>query len=162
MGAETRPLRDFLANFDNLQSAAFQVRMRVWEQAFPNSCIFRDYQKETSAHGSIVKSFLALADVRVGSLVFEAEDAERKLHPLLADAARAVARSDLQEEQQKGLFDSLFALGDQLPPISETDVLQELALSQELRTILASLGYGSVNLERTLDSVISSRSTVAT
>ena len=148
MGAERRPLRDFLANFDNLQSAAFQVRMRVWEQAFPNSCIFRDYQKEASEHGSIVKSFLALADIHASSIDFELEEAEKKLHPLLADSARAIARSSLPDEQREALFGSLFALGDLLPPISEADLLQELA---DLgRTIIERFREGDVDAGRGL------------
>jgi hypothetical protein len=157
MGSETRTLGDFLSNFDNLQSAAFHVRTRVWEQAFPESCIFRDFGGEYRGEGSIIRSFLKLIEYNGSVDDLASEDPEKKLNPIFIDAVRALVRSSLDDVRKGEVFDQIFHLGELISASSVDKNVDQLTLSHELRTLLGSLNASSVNISRTLTSILASR-----
>jgi hypothetical protein len=157
MGGERRTLVDFVANFDNLQSAAFHMRTRIWEQVFPESCIFRDFGTEFRNAGSILHSFLKLIEYGGPSDKLIPENSEQKLHPVFLDAVRALVRSSLDGMEKGEIFDELFRLSGRISSSLIDKEIDQLSLPSELRTLLSSLSLDGVNLSRTVGSILAAR-----
>lgn len=148
MGGEARSLAAFLGDADNLLSADFERRTSAWHLAFGRAaCHFHDYATVCAPHrGSILPGFLALIGAgEVAAPEGAGLDSERKLHPLLCDAARAVTLAGLPEERKQALFSQLFDLGDQLPPMRLEGLLEAQPLPAALAAVLGHVRYAMIN-----------------
>lgn len=148
MGGEVRSLADFLGDDDNLLSADFERRTRAWHLAFgAAACGFHDYATICRPHhGSILPGFLELIGApQLAVLAGMAEDRERKLHPLLCDAARGVTLAKLPDDARAGLFSELFDLSDRLPPMRLEKLLAAQPLPAALAAVLRHIRYAMIN-----------------
>ena len=145
MGGEARPLTHFLGDADNLLSADFERRTQAWRRAFgAAACAFHDYETVCAPHGgSILPGFLAL--IGAPPLATIPPTRERKLHPLLCDAMRAVTLSALPEEEKASLCDQFFDLGDRLPPMPLESLPAASPLPEALAAVLAHIRWAMVN-----------------
>lgn len=139
MGSESRPLAAFLADANNLLSADFAKRTSAWCLAFGKAaCDFHDYATVCRQHqGSILPGFLELVGApHLAPMASPAGDGERKMHPLLCNAARGVTQAGLPEAAKAELYTRLFDLSDRLPPLRLEALVEAEPLPAGLAAVL--------------------------
>lgn len=152
-GAERRRLRDFVLDYENLKSAAFDDRTAVWEVFFPKSCLFQDYEGSFAAHGSIVDSFLKHLDIR-GEFEKSVQKQEKKMHTQLLGAVIAILENEkLNEIERVTLFEELFAISDKIG----NDNSQILSVPNDLRFLLSTMKHVEYDAVRTVQDVLTQR-----
>lgn len=134
-GQEKRPLRDFLCSYDNLQSADFRSRTMKWSQHFHDRCIFRNYESVKDQSNSVLPNFLDLIGYSENNKLLKDTYTERKLHPALLEARRAINSLPLSELEHGHFADAILQLGISLPPdLVKQTMLQ--GVSQDVMSIL--------------------------
>lgn len=149
-GAERRPLRQFICQLTNLQSAAFGQRMLKWDQLFEGRCIFRSYDAVLAEGRSITEDFLSLLGHGGRIEALDIAYDERKLNLALLEAHRILNAADLPPGQRYRLGTALLDLGDTLPEMTMAELARSLDLSPDLEGMVASLGMAGADMTRTL------------
>ena len=124
-GAEKRPLEAFLTA--EVRTSDFPSRAEKWLQAFPGRCFFRDYDQLILEKKSIILDFFQSINCQI-----EIDPApyhrEWKLHPALIDARRLLNCMSIDEYEYKLISDSIFSLGEKLPPMQLHDIVSAIPL----------------------------------
>jgi hypothetical protein len=152
-GSETRALRHFLTDVDNILSANFHSRTLVWNQFFETRTVFRNYSRD-DIRNDIVGSFLecvGLAHIdRTGFISIEDVEEEIKLSPSLIDAVRTIKTSDLGNEMSLQAFDYVFKLSKILGHHGIDKFISEAGLTEETYRLIGSLQLDSIDQSRIL------------
>lgn len=158
-GSELRPLRTYLANFDNLMSANFYSRTMRWQQCFDNRCVFRKYP-DFITDGTIEFNFgnlLGLDHDFIKELIRKSpsyRQDEIQLHPALIDSVRMLVKSDLSKQDKEAMFGKLFEMSQALPRRTTMEYLTEIGLPDDIITMLNSLRTSDIDTKTTVQSIL--------
>jgi hypothetical protein len=139
-GAERANFADFVCTLQNLRSADFPERTRLWSQVF-GQAVWRDYDQ---THQGIWDDFVRVTGIDIAERPSSFSHGERKLHFSLCDAARLLHRADLPSTRLGSAMDALFAVSDELPGSSARTSSEGFALPPYAVRLLKSINMQAV------------------